>query len=66
MLKSKFTEEIIEKLRNERYNHPHPGIQNKMSGLYLKSQGLSHKEIKRLEQISENSLFGYLREYKEA
>ena len=65
MLRLEFTEEIIEALRYERYNHPHPRVQRKMSVLYLKSQGLSHKEIKRLEHISENTLLGYLREYQE-
>ena len=65
MLKLKFTEELIEELRYERYHHPHPRVQRKMNVLYLKSQGIPHKEIKRLEQISENTLLGYLREYQE-
>lgn len=65
MLKLDFTEETIEVLRYERYNHPHPRVQQKMSVLYLKSQGLAHKEIKRLERICENTLLGYLREYQE-
>lgn len=65
MLRLKFTEELIEELRHERYHHPHPRVQRKMNVLYLKSQGIPHKEIKRLEQISENTLLGYLREYQE-
>lgn len=65
MLRPKFTKDIIEELRYERYHHPHPRVQRKMSVLYLKSQGVAHKEIKRLEQISENTLLGYLREYQE-
>ena len=65
MLRLEFTDEIIEELIYERYNHPHPRVQRKMSVLYLKSQGVSHKEIKRLERISENTLLGYLREYQE-
>lgn len=65
MLRLEFTDEIIEELIYERYNHPHPRVQRKMSVLYLKSQDISHKEIKRLERISENTLLGYLREYRE-
>lgn len=65
MLRLEFMEETIEELRYERYHHPHPRVQRKMSVLYLKSQGMAHKEIKRLERISENTLLGYLREYQE-
>ena len=65
MLKLEFTEEIIEELAYERYHHPHPRVQRKMSVVYLKSQELAHKDIKRLERISENTLLGYLREYQE-
>lgn len=65
MLRLEFTEETVEELRYERYHHPHPRVQRKMNVLYLKSQGVTHKEIKRLEQISENTLLGYLREYEE-
>lgn len=64
MLRLEFTEEIVEELRHERYHHPNPRVQQKMSVLYLKSQGMSHKEIKRLERISENTLLEYLREYQ--
>jgi len=64
MLRLEFTEEVIDELRYERYHHPHPRVQHKMSVLYLKSQGMSHKDIKRLERISENTLLGYLREYQ--
>ena len=65
MLRLEFTDDIIEKLNYERYNHPHPRVQRKMNVVYLKSQGISHKEIKRLERICENTLLSYLREYQE-
>jgi len=45
MVKINFTEEEIEKLRYERFNHPHPRVQLKMEALLLKSQGLKHKNI---------------------
>lgn len=64
MLRIDFSEDEIAQLRAERYHHPHPRVRRKMSVLYLKSQGLPHKEIKRLEQISENTLLGYLRAYQ--
>ena len=65
VLRLEFTEETIKELRYERYHHPHPRVQRKMNVLYLKSQEIAHKDIKRLEQISENTLLGYLREYQE-
>lgn len=45
MIKINFTEEEIEKLRYERFNHLHPRVQLKMNVLLLKVKGLKHKEI---------------------
>jgi hypothetical protein len=45
MLKIDFTQEDIDKLHYERYHHPHPLVQKKMEVLYLKSQGIKHKDI---------------------
>ena len=45
MLKIDFTPEEIFKLHYERYHHPHPLVQRKMEALYLKSQGMKHKDI---------------------
>ena len=36
-----------------------------MEAVYLKSQGLLHKEICRLARISENTLRSYLRQFQE-
>ena len=36
-----------------------------MEAVYLKSQGLLHKEISRLSRISENTLRSYLRQFQE-
>lgn len=63
MLKINFSEEEITELFYCKEHHPHPRVRKKMSVLYLKSQKLSHKEIKRLERISEITLLAYLREY---
>jgi len=64
-LKLEFTNDTIDKLNYERYNHPHPRVQRKMNVVYLKSQGMSHKEIERIERICGNTLLSYLREYHE-
>jgi transposase len=64
MLRIDFTAKDMADLDYERYHHPHPRVQRKMEVLYLKSQGLSHREIKRIGRISENTLLGYLRDYQ--
>ena len=63
MIKVEFTEEGLEALNYERFHHPHPRVRRKMEAVYLKSQGVPHKEIARLTRISENTLRRYLRAY---
>ena len=58
------TPEEIEALHYERYHHPHPKVQRKMEALWLKSQGLPHKQITRLTGISPNTFRVYLRQYQ--
>jgi hypothetical protein len=65
MLRIDFTAEDVERLDYERYHHPHPRVQRKMEVLYLKSQGLSHRDIKRIARICENTLLSYLRDYQQ-
>jgi len=65
MIKINFTEEEKAALHHERFNHPHPRVQLKMEALYLKSQGLAHKEITHLTGIDENTLRTYLTQYLE-
>src|SRR3954449_8239903 len=64
MIAIDFTPEDIDALHNERFHHPHPRVQEKMEAVYLKSQGLLHKEICRLSRISENTLRSYLRQFQ--
>ena len=65
MLHLEFSESDITALEYERYHHPHPHVQRKMEVLYLKSQGLSHQDIRRLCRIkSKTTLVTYLREYE--
>jgi len=65
MIKIEFTEEEMQALDYERYNHIPPRVQRKMEALWLKSHGLSHKEICRLTGISLNTLRNYLRAYQQ-
>lgn len=64
MLTIKFTEADKQALNHERLHHPHPRVQRKMNALWLKSQGLSHKDIAKLTGISPNTLRSYLRAYQ--
>lgn len=65
MLRIDFAEEDIKKLHYERYHYPHPLVQRKMEVIYLKSQGLAHKDIRILCQISKMTLTKYIRQYQE-
>ena len=65
MISIDFTPQDVDALHYERFHHPHPRVQEKMQAVYLKSQGLPHKEICRLSRISENTLRSYLRQFKE-
>ena len=64
MIQVEFSPGAIEQLRFERYNYPHPQVQKKIDVLYLKSQGLPHKDIRRLCRISKTTLTVYLRQYQ--
>ncbi len=65
MTRIEFTEEEIEKLRYERFHHPHPRVQQKMEALLLKSQGVPHWQICEILAITENTLRAYLQAYLE-
>ena len=66
VIKLEFSQETIKELDYQRYQHPHPRVQRKMEAVYLKSQRLSHQDIKRLVRISENTLLNYFRRYQTA
>lgn len=65
MIKIKFSDEDKAALNYERYNHPHPFVQQKMEVLWLKSQGIKHKEICRLAGVCATTLTSYVRAYRE-
>lgn len=64
-LKITFTDDEVAELFYWKERHPHPRVRKKMSVLYLKSQQLTHKEIKRLERITEATLLAYLNAYQQ-
>jgi transposase len=63
MLRIDFTDEQVAQLAHERFYHPHPRVQRKMEAVYLKAQGLPHREICRLTGICGNTLRSYLAEF---
>lgn len=65
MIRVEFSTEMIDKRDYERYHHPDPKVQKKMEVLYLKSRGLSHKEICRICRISKTTLAAYLKQYRD-
>ena len=65
MLQIAFTEAEIAALDYERYRHPSPHVQKRMEVVYLKSQGVSHKEIARLCRISRQTLVTILHLYQQ-
>ena len=65
MITIEFGQDEIERLRRERFAHPHPRVQRKMEALLLKSDGLPHNQITRLLGVSENTFRDYLRQYQD-
>lgn len=58
-----FTPEDLTTIRHERYHHPHPRVQQKMTVLWLKSQGFTHEDIARGANVSRRSVQRYLDEF---
>jgi transposase len=49
----------------ERYHHPEPIVQRKMTVLWFKHNGLSHNDIARLASVSRASVTRYLKEFSQ-
>ena len=64
MISIEFTEEAIKQLFKERYEHPHPRVQQRLEALYLKSQGIAHGKICQILNISARSFVNWLYIYK--
>lgn len=65
MIKIEFTQEEIDEIRYQRFNHPHPRVQLKMDVLLLKSQGLLHRQISEIMKIDSDTITRYLKAYKD-
>jgi transposase len=65
MIKIEFLEQDLKTINEQRFSHPVPLVQRRMEALWLKSQGLSHKQIVKLADVSINSLTKYLRLYRD-
>ena len=65
MLRLSFSDHDIDRLHYERFHHPHPRVQLKREALYLKSQGLAHKQIGELVGVCQNTLAAYFRQYQQ-
>lgn len=63
MIRITFTEEEIERLRYEQLHHPHPRVREKMEVVHLKSQGLSHKQIGKICNVTQPTVRSHLRTY---
>lgn len=64
MIKIKFEEDEIARLRDISKTHPHPHVRVKALTLLLKSQKVKHCKISEIVGISENTARTYFDEYK--
>ncbi len=65
MIKLTIPPEDVEKLRHERFHHPHPLVQRKSESLLLKHHNLPHHKIAEILNICENTLLSYLEQYRQ-
>jgi transposase len=60
-----FSEEELQALRKERFEHPHPRVQQRMEVLWLISQGLVYSEAARLGGVAEATVDRYVAIYRQ-
>ena len=65
MINIEFPQEDLKTIEYERFNHPIPLVKRRMEVLWLKSQGLPHKQISKLAGVCDNALTKYLRLYRD-
>ncbi|BBO79748.1 hypothetical protein DSCO28_03140 [Desulfosarcina ovata subsp. sediminis] len=65
MINIEFSDQDLKTIKEERFSHPVRLVQLRMEVLWLKSQGLPHKQIKKLAGVSDNALTKYLRLYRD-
>lgn len=65
MAKLTFSEAEQQALHQERFEHPHPRVQQRMEVLWLISQGLAYAEAARLGAVSEATVDRYVAIYRQ-
>jgi len=60
-----FSVEDQQALHTERFEHPHPRVQQRMEVLWLISQGLVYPEVARLAGVSEATVDRYVATYRQ-
>jgi transposase len=51
-----FSQMDLDLIHHDRYQHPHPRVQQKMEVLWLKSQGLTHANIGKVAGVSRRTV----------
>jgi transposase len=65
MTRLHFTEEEQQALHKERFEHPHPRVQQRMEVLWLISQGIVYTQAARLAGVSEATVDRYVALYRQ-
>jgi transposase len=59
-----FSAEEQQALHKERFQHPHPRVQQRMEVLWLISQGLTYSQAARLAKVAEATVDRYVAVYR--
>ena len=65
MTRLHFTEEEQQALHKERFEHPHPRVQQRMEVLWLISQGIGYAQAARLAGVSAATVDRYVARYRQ-
>ena len=65
MIHINFTPEQIDDIYDEFINHKDSRIRKKLLVIYLKAQGLFHKDIAAIARVTDDTVTNYLKEYQE-
>lgn len=65
MARLTFSEEDQQQLHKERFEHPHPRVQQRMEVLWLVSQGVVNSEVARLNKIGHATVDRYIAIYRQ-
>jgi transposase len=65
MTRLTFTEEEQQALHKERFEHPHPRVQQRLEALWLISQGIGYTQAARLAGVSEATVDRYVARYRQ-